>query len=102
MGYDMMKAHSEKSCILTPPKKTIKILLLEHFFAMGPCLSHRKTCWFMSMHLLCLEICILRTSTSMVTQAFFFLGVNRSGPQDEFNIQLALLHHLGTTSWSIV
>ena len=31
------------------------------------CLSHRKTCWTILVHLLCLGICALGTSTSLVT-----------------------------------
>ena len=35
------------------------------------CLSHRKTRWAMSMDYLGLKICVLGTSTFMITLTFF-------------------------------
>ena len=40
--------------------------LLEHLF----CLSHRKTCWTMSVNNVRLQICLLRSSNSMITLSF--------------------------------
>jgi hypothetical protein len=63
-----------------PLKK--KNLLEEHFFAMGLCLflldhlfclSHCKTRWTMSVDYVGLKICLLGTSTSMVTLTFVSL-----------------------------
>jgi hypothetical protein len=43
------------------------LFLLDHLF----CLSHRKTHWTMSVDYVGLQICLLGTSTSMVTLTFF-------------------------------
>jgi hypothetical protein len=43
---------------------------------MNPFLSHRKTCWTMSINNVGLKIYFLKTLNFMVTMTFFFLGVN--------------------------
>ena len=76
------------------------LFLHEQFF----CFSHCITRWTMLVDNVGLETCLLGTSNSMVTLTFF-LGVNRSGPRDEFNILLGMftyLNGIGTTSWSMV
>ena len=78
-----------------PQKNSITILLKEFFYAMGPhhflpdhlfCLSHRKTRWTISTDYVGLKLCLLGTSTFMVTLTFF--------PKlswDEFNNQINTL-----------
>ena len=84
--------------------------IIKHpFSAMAPCrfltyhiscLSHRKTCWTMSVEELGLEICSFgpRPSWSL---CHFVLGVNQNGPGTSSTTN----QHsqcLGTTSWSMV
>jgi hypothetical protein len=73
------------------------LFLLEHHF----CLSHRKTCWTMSVDNVGLQICLLGTLISMITLTI----LPRCKPKwsrDEFNNQSQILQGLGTTSWSMV
>ena len=52
------------------------LILFEHLFG----LSHRKTCWTMSMDNVGLKICLLGASNSIWgSLRHFFLGVNWSG-----------------------
>ena len=58
--------------------------------------------WTMLVDNVDLKICLLGTSTSMVTLAFFFPWCKLKWSQDEFNSQSHILQGLGTTSWSMV
>jgi hypothetical protein len=71
------------------------LLLLDHL----SCLSQRKTRWTMSVHLFCLKIYILGTSTSMVPLPFFSWCKPKLS-RDNFNSQSAALQSSGPTSWS--
>ena len=73
------------------------LFLLEHLF----CLPHRKTYWTMSMDNASLKICVLGTSSSMVTLTFFG-WYKAKWSWDEFNNQSHVFQGLGTTSWSMV
>ena len=87
MGYDIIKAHSGKSCILSPEKFT-KYLSYEYFSAMGPrfflpyhlsYLSSCKSRWTMLVHLYAFKYVFWGPQPSW-SLCHFFLGVNRSGP----------------------
>ena len=69
----------------------LAFFLLEHLF----CLSHYKTRWSMSVNYVGIKICLLGTSTFMVTSTSF-LWCKPKWSHDEFNNQSTLLHGLGT------
>ena len=73
------------------------LFLLEHLF----CLSHRKTCWTMSMDNVGLKICLFG-DLELHGHLSFFPWCKPKWSQDEFNNKSQMLHGLGMTSWSMV
>ena len=82
-------------CIAPPPlpkkeKKNHSKFIGRAFLCHGPlpfssrdhlfCLSHHKTRWTMLVDYVGLKICLLGTSTYMVTLTFISLGVNQGRP----------------------
>ena len=75
----------------------LAFFLPKHLF----CVSHRETCWTMSVDNVGLNICLSEILNSMVTLTSFPWHKPKWS-RDEFNSQSQIFQGLGTTSWFMV